>query len=239
VAAAVVLILFLQARDEAPVEEPASAEPAPPSEPEAPSAPMAVEPAVPEPEAPEEEPALAEPAQPTPDEEPTEETEAEAPSPPPPPPAVAEQKPEPAPTTAPKLAARQPREPREPKAEPATPTPKPGPASAPEPPTAGEPVVATPDAESPMQIALACLARGDNPCVVRALEGNTRSHRELELLIETHRAMGNGTTAEQLMRTYVERYPGERRATTYRRLLDRKAAEGAPAGDESAAPAPP
>lgn len=85
---------------------------------------------------------------------------------------------------------------------------------------------------------MACLATGDNPCVLRALEGKANSAREQELLIETHRAMGNAGKAEQLMQSYIDKFPSERRATTYRRQLERKATEGAAPSDGTAAPAP-
>lgn len=163
------------------------------------------------------------------------------PPPPPAPPVVAVKKPEPAPEP---RAAKKPAAERAPRERPAPatasakptpePAPKPAPKPAPEPPAASEPAPAA--AQSPLQAAMACLSTGDNPCVLRALEGKASGPRELELLIETHRAMGNAGKAEQLMQGYVEKFPGERRATTYRRQLDRKAAESG-AGD-TATPAP-
>lgn len=76
-----------------------------------------------------------------------------------------------------------------------------------------------------MQAAMACLTTGDNACVVKTLEGKTRSAQELELLIETYRTMGNSGKAERWMQTYVEKYPSERRANTYRRQLERRHTE--------------
>jgi hypothetical protein len=63
------------------------------------------------------------------------------------------------------------------------------------------------------------LARGDNACVLNALEGKARSAQELELLIETHRSMGHNAAVERNMRVYLERFPSERRAETYAKHL--------------------
>lgn len=73
-----------------------------------------------------------------------------------------------------------------------------------------------------METASACLARGDNQCVIRALNGRTQSERELGLLIETYRAMGESTQAQRNMALYVQRYPTARRADTYRQMLERR-----------------
>jgi len=78
------------------------------------------------------------------------------------------------------------------------------------------------DKKTPMEQARACLARGDNGCVVQALEGHTRSAAELEMLVETYRAMGNVTKAERAMRRYLEKYPDERRAGRYRQLVEHR-----------------
>ena len=78
---------------------------------------------------------------------------------------------------------------------------------------------------SPMETAMKCLTAGNNACVVNALEGKTRSAQELELLIETYRTLGNTRKAEAWMQTYVDKYPTERRAATYRRQLERRQAE--------------
>lgn len=92
-----------------------------------------------------------------------------------------------------------PRKDKEPAAKPAAPTPTPG--------------------VSPLQAAQACLQRGDNACAVEALSGKARTARELELLVETHRAMGNQVKAWDAMRTYLERFPDEKKAASYSRTL--------------------
>jgi pSer/pThr/pTyr-binding forkhead associated (FHA) protein len=76
---------------------------------------------------------------------------------------------------------------------------------------------------SAMELASACLARGDNECVIRALEGNAGSERELGLLIETYRAIGDSKAAQKNMSTYLKRFPSARRAETYRRMLELQA----------------
>jgi len=73
----------------------------------------------------------------------------------------------------------------------------------------------------PIEVASACLARGDNACVVRALQGKAQSAQELGLLIETYRAMGNTAQAHKHMALYVQRFPTARRAETYRIMLER------------------
>jgi uncharacterized protein (TIGR02266 family) len=109
--------------------------------------------------------------------------------------------------------------------EPAAPAPASAPEAAPE---------AAP-AQTPMQAASACLVTGDNACVIHALDGKAKTPREYELLIETYRAMGQTAKTEKGMQTYLELFPSERRAATYRRLLERRQNEAAPA---EAAPAP-
>lgn len=84
---------------------------------------------------------------------------------------------------------------------------------------AAAPATAPTPGVSPLQAAQACLARGDNACAVDALAGKARTPRELELLVETHRAMGNQVKAWEVMRTYLERFPDEKRADSYRRTL--------------------
>jgi len=74
----------------------------------------------------------------------------------------------------------------------------------------------------PIEVASACLARGDNACVVRALQGKAQSAQELGLLIETYRAMGNTAQAHKNMAIYVQRFPTARRAETYRIMLERQ-----------------
>ena len=73
-----------------------------------------------------------------------------------------------------------------------------------------------------MEAASACLARGDNPCVIRALNGRAQTAQELGLLIETYRAMGETPQAYRNMQTYVQRYPTARRAEAYRQMLERR-----------------
>jgi hypothetical protein len=83
-------------------------------------------------------------------------------------------------------------------------------------PTPAEPAAA--GAQTPLARALDCLSRGDNACVLSALEG-TSGPRELDLQIETHRAQGNAAAAESMMRRYVELHPEGKRAAQYRRTL--------------------
>jgi hypothetical protein len=99
-----------------------------------------------------------------------------------------------------------------------------------------------------LDTATACLARGDNACVIAALDGQAKSAREFELLIETLRAMGRSHDAQQHMATYLARFPDERRSSTYKRLLDAqraseelsaKAAAAPSQGAPAAPPAPP
>jgi hypothetical protein len=73
--------------------------------------------------------------------------------------------------------------------------------------------------------ALECLAHGDNRCVIRALENRANTARELELLIETYRAMSSTPKAESEMRRYLSIYPNGKRAAEYRRLLERRGAK--------------
>lgn len=88
-------------------------------------------------------------------------------------------------------------------------------------PAPAPPAAPTPEAKlSALDTALACLSRGDNACVISALEGKARSPREMELLIETYRATGQADAATRTMRAYVERHPNERRAATYAKQLE-------------------
>lgn len=75
------------------------------------------------------------------------------------------------------------------------------------------------DEPSPMEVASACLAKGDNPCVIRALSGRAQTPQEMGLLIETYRAMGSAEQAERVMAVYVQRFPTARRAAAYREIL--------------------
>ncbi len=79
---------------------------------------------------------------------------------------------------------------------------------------------AAPSAGSTMDVASACLARGDNDCVIHALNGRANSAQELGLLIETYRAMGDTKQAQKNMAVYVKRFPTARRADAYRRMLE-------------------
>ena len=97
-------------------------------------------------------------------------------------------------------------------AEPPPPAPAaPGPAPAPPPATAGN--------KSPFERATECLKRGDSACAVEALEGNVRTAKEWELLIESYRANGQSARAESRMRAYLVQFPNGRRAAVYRRML--------------------
>jgi pSer/pThr/pTyr-binding forkhead associated (FHA) protein len=75
---------------------------------------------------------------------------------------------------------------------------------------------------SAMEAASACLARGDNACVIRALNGKAQTAQELGLLIETYRAVGESAQAARNMATYVQRFPTARRAEAYRQMLERQ-----------------
>jgi len=76
-----------------------------------------------------------------------------------------------------------------------------------------------PRGESGMKAASACLAKGDNQCVIKALAGKARTAQEMGLLIETYRAMGNAQAARKYMTLYVKRFPTARRANSYQRML--------------------
>jgi hypothetical protein len=73
---------------------------------------------------------------------------------------------------------------------------------------------------SAMEIASACLARGDNECVIHALDGKASTAQELGLLIETFRAIGDARQAQKNMATYVKRFPTASRAEAYRRMIE-------------------
>jgi pSer/pThr/pTyr-binding forkhead associated (FHA) protein len=91
---------------------------------------------------------------------------------------------------------------------------------------ASRPAAAAPHAaageKSAMDAASACLARGDNACVIRTLNGKTQSSQELGLLVETYRAVGDTAQANRNMALYVQRYPTARRAEAYRQMLERQ-----------------
>jgi pSer/pThr/pTyr-binding forkhead associated (FHA) protein len=82
-----------------------------------------------------------------------------------------------------------------------------------------EPVTA-PDPNLALEEAYACVARGDNACVIEALdEGKARSPAALALLIETYRAMDDLTAARKHMNTFVKLYPDNPRTPKYRQML--------------------
>lgn len=161
--------------------------------------------------APKEEPKPA----PTPEPTPAAAVAQPAPSPPPPPVVTV------TPAAAPPAAVPVPVPPVEAKPAPVVapekPEPKPA-AAAPAKPEAPKPI----PGQRPIDAAMDCLASGDNACVIKALEGKAKSAQELELLIETYRTMGNAKKAEKYMQVYVDKHPGERRASAYRRVLDNR-----------------
>ncbi len=75
------------------------------------------------------------------------------------------------------------------------------------------------DENSPSRVARGCLARGDQRCAVRALEGHAESAQELALLIETYRALGETKKAVKHMESFVTRYPTARQAPQYRQFV--------------------
>ena len=82
-----------------------------------------------------------------------------------------------------------------------------------------EPVPA-PDPNRALEEAYACVARGDNACVIEALRGGkARSPAALALLIETYRAMDELRVARRHMNTFVKRYPDHPRTPKYREML--------------------
>lgn len=58
-----------------------------------------------------------------------------------------------------------------------------------------------------------------NRCIITALDGRARSARDLDMLITTHRAMGNMPAALRYMCQYVQRFPDGRSANNYRQIL--------------------
>jgi len=91
-----------------------------------------------------------------------------------------------------------------------TPAPKAAPKASPEP--------AEPE-ESPAKAARTCLARGDQRCVVKVLEGHADNEQELALLIEPYRALGDTKKAVRHMETFVVRFPSARQAPQYRQFI--------------------
>jgi hypothetical protein len=88
---------------------------------------------------------------------------------------------------------------------------------------------------SPLETATACLAQGDNGCVIAALEGKAKTPREHEMLIETLRAVGRSREAQKHMAAYIEKFPDERRSASYRRTLELQAEKPAPAAPAAGA----
>jgi ABC transport system ATP-binding/permease protein len=132
--------------------------------------------------------------------------------------AAAKAKPAPAAPAAPREPVRVAEAPK-----PAAPKPAPPQPAAPvrtAPPPAPAPTPAAQSGVAPMEIANACLARGDNECVIKALDGSARTQQELGLLIETFRAVGDVKAAQKNMATYVKRFPDAQRSAGYRRMLE-------------------
>jgi pSer/pThr/pTyr-binding forkhead associated (FHA) protein len=75
------------------------------------------------------------------------------------------------------------------------------------------------EAEDPAKVARGCLARGDQRCVVKALEGKADSAQELALLIETYRALGETKKAVKHMETFVARFATARQTPQYRQFI--------------------
>lgn len=73
--------------------------------------------------------------------------------------------------------------------------------------------------QTPLDVARECLARADNACVVRALEGRARNEPEWRLLIETYRAMSNTPRMLDSMERYIQRFPTGPRTSQYRQVL--------------------
>jgi hypothetical protein len=75
------------------------------------------------------------------------------------------------------------------------------------------------EAEDPAKTARNCLARGDQRCAVRALEGKASNAQELALLIETYRALGETKKAVKHMETFVTRFSTARQTPQYRQFI--------------------
>ncbi|MFW6023591.1 MAG: FHA domain-containing protein [Myxococcota bacterium] len=78
---------------------------------------------------------------------------------------------------------------------------------------------ADPDPD-PSERALECAQKGDNACVVSALEGRAKTARDLALLIETYRTMGETEAATRNMELFVQRFPDDDRSSRYREFLE-------------------
>ena len=79
--------------------------------------------------------------------------------------------------------------------------------------------MARPETEDPAKAARTCLARGDQRCVVRVLEGRASNAQELALLIETYRALGETKKAVKHMETFVTRFATARQTPQYRQFI--------------------
>jgi pSer/pThr/pTyr-binding forkhead associated (FHA) protein len=86
-------------------------------------------------------------------------------------------------------------------------------------PTTSEAKSTTREDDDPAKVARNCLARGDQRCVVKALEGKAESAQELALLIETYRALGETKKAVKHMETFVARYATARQTPQYRQFI--------------------
>jgi ABC transport system ATP-binding/permease protein len=82
-----------------------------------------------------------------------------------------------------------------------------------------EPAAPASEEEDPAKVARNCLARGDQRCVVKALEGKAETAQELALLIETYRALGETKKAVKLMETFVARFATARQTPQYRQFI--------------------
>jgi hypothetical protein len=80
--------------------------------------------------------------------------------------------------------------------------------------------VATEPAASPVEEARLCLEGGDHRCAVRALEGHSGSPGALAMLIDSYLALGDHASAIRHMRSFVTRFPDDRRTERYRRFLE-------------------
>ncbi len=87
-------------------------------------------------------------------------------------------------------------------------------------PPAAEPLPSPsePAATGGMAEAQQALGRGDTDGVIRALEGRTESARELSLLIETYRQVGNSAAACRNIELYLRQYPTGVAAAQYGQL---------------------
>jgi hypothetical protein len=92
--------------------------------------------------------------------------------------------------------------------------------------------------QTPLAQALECLSRGDNACVIAALQDRAKSERELDVLIETYLAVGNANEAERNMKRYLDAYPDGKSAQRFQRWLERRAGGSAPASAPATPPAP-